>query len=152
MSKSNYGFEEESTPKPGTKLEVWDMLSIVTFILTLCTGVYFVAIFLFPQSAFNPLKPDTVDPNAPPTATTTPIQLDATWTVTPPQVVTETPTLLPTYTLEPSPTPFSLVTPTITSTQQPHPKRHSRQPSRTLPARSFTQKRRVTGRELVVPL
>jgi hypothetical protein len=120
MSKSNYGFEE--APKPGTKLEMWDMLSIVMLVLTLCIGVYFVAIFLFPQSAFNPLKPNTVDPNAPPTATITPIQLDATWTVTPSQAVTETPTLVPTYTLEPSPTPFSLVTPTITFTPTATPK------------------------------
>jgi hypothetical protein len=120
MSKSNYGFEE--SPKPSTKLEMWDMLSIIMLILTLCIGVYFVAIFLFPQSAFNPLKPNTVDPNAPPTATITPIQLDATWTVTPSQAVTETPTLVPTYTLEPSATPFSLVTPTITFTPTATPK------------------------------
>jgi len=120
MSKSNYGFEE--APTPSTKLEMWDMLSIVMLILTFCSGAYFVAIFLFPQSAFNPLKPNTVDPNAPPTATITPIQLDATWTVTPSQVVTETPTLVPTYTLEPSATPFSLVTPTITFTPTATPK------------------------------
>jgi hypothetical protein len=120
MSKSNYGFEE--SPKPSTKLEMWDMLSIIMLILTLCIGAYFVAIFLFPQSAFNPLKPNTVDPNAPPTATITPIQLDATWTVTPSQVVTETQTLVPTYTLEPSATPFSLVTPTITFTPTATPK------------------------------
>jgi hypothetical protein len=122
MSKSNYGFEEEAAPKPGTKLEIWDMLSIVTLFLTLCVGAYFVAIFLFPQSAFNPLKPNTVDPNAPPTATITPIQLDATWTVTPSPFITETPTLVPTYTLEPSATPFSLVTPTITFTPTATPK------------------------------
>jgi hypothetical protein len=122
MSKSNYGFEEASTPKSGTRLEVWDMLSIVTLILTLCIGVYFVAIFLSPQSALNPLKPNSVDPNAPPTATLTPIRLEATWTVTPSQVVTETPTLVPTYTLEPSPTLLSLVTPTITLTPTATPK------------------------------
>jgi hypothetical protein len=121
MSKSNYGFEEASTPKSGSKLEVWDMLSIVMLLLTLCIGVYFVAIFLSPQSALNPFKPGP-DPDAPPTATITPIQLDATWTVTPSQVVTETPTLLPTYTLEPSATPFSLVTPTITQTPTATPK------------------------------
>jgi hypothetical protein len=120
MSKSNYGFEE--APTPSTKLEMWDMLSIVMLILTFCSGAYFVAIFLFPQSAFNPLKPNTVDPNAPPTATITPIQLDATWTVTPSQAVTGTSTLVPTYTLEPSATPFSLVTPTITFTPTATPK------------------------------
>jgi len=122
MSKSNYGYEETPASKQSTKLEVWDMLSIITLILTFCLGVYFVAVFLFPQSAFNPLKPNTVDPNAPPTATVTPIQLDATWTVAPSEVVTETPTLLPTYTLEPSATPFSLVTPTVTLTPTATPK------------------------------
>ena len=122
MSKSNYGYEETPASKQSTKLEVWDMLSIITLILTFCLGAYFVAVFLFPQSAFNPLKPNTVDPNAPPTATITPIQLDATWTVAPSEVVTETPTLLPTYTLEPSATPFSLVTPTVTLTPTATPK------------------------------
>ena len=122
MSKSNYGYEETPASKSGSKLEVWDMLSIIILILTFCLGVYFVAVFLFPQSAFNPLKPNTVDPNAPPTATITPIQLDATWTVAPSEVVTETPTLLPTYTLEPSATPFSLVTPTVTLTPTATPK------------------------------
>jgi hypothetical protein len=76
--------------------------------------VYFVAIFIFPQSAFNPLKPSLVDPNAPPTPTITPLQLDATWTVTPTLAVTETATLVPTYTVEPSSTPFSMITPTVT--------------------------------------
>ena len=119
MSKSNYSYEE--APKSGSKLEIWDMLSIATLLLTLCVGVYFVAIFLSPQSALNPFKPGP-DPNAPPTATITPIQLDATWTIAPSQVVTETPTLLPTYTLEPSPTPLSLVTPTVTRTPTATPK------------------------------
>jgi hypothetical protein len=122
MSKSTYSYEETPTPKKSSKLEVWDMLSIVTLILTLCIGVYFVMIFLFPQSAFNPLKPNLVNPYALPTPTLTPIQLDATWTVTPSQVVTETATLLPTYTLEPSSTPLSLVSPTVTFTPTAMPK------------------------------
>ena len=122
MSKSTYSYEETPTPKQSSKLEIWDMLSIVTLILTFCVGVYFVMIFLFPQSAMNPLKPSLIDPNAPATPTLTPIQLDATWTVTPTQLVTETPTLLPTYTLQPSVTPLSLVTPTITLTPTATPK------------------------------
>jgi hypothetical protein len=122
MSRSDYSYEEAPTPKPGAKLEMWDMLSIAMLFLTLCIGVYFVAIFIFPQSAFNPLKPNPVDLNAPPTPTITPVPLPATWTVTPSQVVTETPTLLPTHTLEPSATFFSLVTPTITLTPTATPK------------------------------
>jgi len=122
MSRNSYNYEEAPTPKQRTRLEIWDMLSIVTLILTVCIGVYFVAIFLFPQSAFNPLKPSSVNPNMPSTPTITPFILDATWTVTPPSIVTETPTLLPTYTLEPSATLFSLITPTITPTPTATPK------------------------------
>jgi hypothetical protein len=122
MSKSTYSYDETPTPKQSSKLEIWDVLSIATLFLTLCLGVYFVAIFLFPQAAYNPLKPSLVDPNAPPTPTLTPIQLAATWTATPTQEVTETPTLLPTSTLEPSATPLSLITPTITFTPTATPK------------------------------
>jgi hypothetical protein len=122
MSRDNYSYEEAPTPKKSAKLEMWDMLSIVTLILTLCVGVYFVSIFLFPQSALNPLKPNPFDVNAPPTPTITQIQLDATWTVAPSQVATETQTLLPTYTLEPSATPFSMITPTVTFTPTAMPK------------------------------
>ena len=119
MSKYDYNYEATSNPKQSAKLEVWDMLTIATLLLTLCLGVYFVAIFIFPQSAINPLKASMVDPNAPPTATITPLQLDATWTATPFSIVTETPTLLPTHTLIPSPTLFSLITPSDTPTPTP---------------------------------
>jgi hypothetical protein len=122
MSKDTYKYEETSTQKQATKLELWDMLSILMLILTFCIGAYFFAIFLFPQSAFNPLKPSLINPNAPPTATITPIILDATWTVTPPSLVTETATLLPTSTLEPTATFFSLITPSITPTPTATPK------------------------------
>ena len=124
MSKSSYSYEEE-TPAPqkkSSKLEIWDMLSIVTLILTACIGAYFVMIFLFPQSQLNPLKPSSVNPYALPTLTITPIQMAATWTVTPSQAVSETPTLLPTFTLAPSSTALSLVTSTATGTPTDTPK------------------------------
>ncbi len=122
MSKSKYSYEETPTLTQNAKLEIWDVLSIAMLFLTFCLGLYFMAVFLFPQSAYNPLKPNAVDPNSPPTATLTPIQLDATWTVAPTEAITETPTLLPTYTLEPSATPFSLVTPADTPTPTATPK------------------------------
>ena len=122
MSKDNYSYEGTSAPKKNDRLEIWDMLSILTLILTFCIGAYYVAIFLFPQSAFNPMKPDLAALSVFPTPTLTPIQLEATWTVTPSQAVTETPTLLPTYTLAPSSTPLSLVTPSITPTPTATPK------------------------------
>lgn len=120
MTKFDYNYDETAAPKPRTKLELWDMLSIITLFITFCIGVYFVLIFIFPNSPLNPLPPNPSDLLAPPTSTPTPIQLEPTWTFTPLTVVTETPTLLPTFTLEPSATSFSLVpatkTPTITAT------------------------------------
>lgn len=112
MSKYNYSYED--APAAKAKLELWDMLSILMVLITICVAAYFVAIFLSPNSAFNPFPPNPVDLSAPPTPTITPIQLQPTWTATPPSIVTETPTLLPTFTLEPSPTFFSLVPPTDT--------------------------------------
>lgn len=123
MSKFDYSYDDEvPAAKPPVRLELWDMLSILVLLITACIGVYFVLIFLFPGSALNPLDPNAPDPNAPPTATITPIQLLPTWT---PTLLsgTETPTLLPTLTLEPSPTLFSLVPPTATFTVTPTPKR-----------------------------
>ena len=113
---SKYSYEDSPNPKQSSKIDIWDMLSIVTLLLTLCIGVYFVAIFISPQSSLNPFQALLVDPNAPPTSTITPVPLPATWTATPFAIVTETATLLPTHTLEPSPTLLSLVTPPDTST------------------------------------
>jgi hypothetical protein len=121
MSKYDYSYEENPASKKGARLEVWDMLSILTLLITVCIGVYFVLVFLFPNSRLNPLPPDKFDPNAVPTATITPFILEPTWTATLANV-TETPTLLPTFTLEPSPTSFSLVPPTKTPTITPTPK------------------------------
>jgi hypothetical protein len=122
MSKDNYSYDGTSAPKKNTRLEIWDMLSILTLVLTLCVGAYYVAVFLFPQSAFNPMKPDLAALSVFPTPTLTPIQLEPTWTVTPSLAVTDTPTLVPTYTLAPSATPLSLITPSITPTATATPK------------------------------
>ncbi|WKZ40705.1 MAG: hypothetical protein QY328_01470 [Anaerolineales bacterium] len=112
---SNYDYESYPESKPRSRLSMWDVLSILTLLLTLCIGLYFVAIFMLPNSVINPLAPG--DPNAPPTATITPIQPPPTWTPTM-LSVTDTPafTLVPTFTLEPSPTVVSLITPSITPT------------------------------------
>jgi hypothetical protein len=83
--------------------------------------VFFLLIYLFPDSGFNPYPPGFA--NASPTPTITPIKLDATWTPTPSPIVTETQTLLPTLTLEPSATLLSLVTPSETPIPTKTPKR-----------------------------
>ena len=112
MSKYDYNYEEKSAPKKRSRLELWDVLSIVILLITVGIGIYFVWLYLFPTSRLNPFPPlDVFDPNVIPTETITPIVLEPTWTPTL-EDVTETPTLLPTFTLEPSPTPFSLVPPT----------------------------------------
>ncbi len=122
MSKDNYGYEAASAPKQKARLEIWDMLSILTLILTLCIGAYYVMLFLFPQSSLNPLKPNLFPEGSLPTPTFTPIILDATWTVTPTVEASSTFTLVPTHTLQPSSTPFSLITPTETATPTATPK------------------------------
>ncbi len=120
---SNYDYEDSSVGRAqGSRLDLWDILSILTLIVTLCIGLYFVAIYLMPNSMINPLPPvQQASLNLQPTPTITPIQLQPTWTITPLDV-TETPTLLPTFTLEPSPTIVSLVTPSITPTPTRTPK------------------------------
>jgi hypothetical protein len=122
MSKDNYSYEMTPAPTQGNKLEIWDMLSILMLILTFCVGAFYLAIFLYPQAAFNPLKPNPGALSIIPTPTVAPIQLEPTWTVTPTVAASFTPTLVPTYTLAPSATPFSLITPSITPTPTATPK------------------------------
>jgi len=111
---SDYNYDDTPAPKKKrSRLELWDVLSVMTLIAALCIGLYFAAIFMAPNSAFNPFPPRPSDPNAPPTPTITAIQLQPTWTLTP-EDATITATLLPTFTLEPSATSLSLVTPSVT--------------------------------------
>ncbi len=120
---SKYDYDISPTPKRGSGIAIWDVLSIFTLILTLCVAAYFVIIYLRPESAINPLNPRRKDYLLPPTPTITQIQLLPTWTNTPiDQNVTETPTLLPTFTLEPTSTLLSLVTPSITPSPTKTPK------------------------------
>ncbi len=122
MSRDKYNYESAAAPGERARMEIWDMLSILMLILTLCIGAYYVLLFLFPQSSLNPLKPSLFAEGSLPTPTFTPILLDATWTVPPTAEASSTPTLVPTYTLPPSSTPFSLVTPTETPTPTATPK------------------------------
>lgn len=116
----NFDFNEPPVRRPRPRLNSWDMLSILTLLITLCIGGYFGLIFFNPTTPLNPLPPVVAPlPLLFPTVTITPIQLGPTWT---PTIVTltDTPTLNPTITLQPTATVFSLVpatsTPTLTST------------------------------------
>ena len=116
MSKYDYPDPNSSTKRPSgaPRLELWDLLSILTLLMTLCIAAYFLMIFLDPMSGLNPLKP--INPNLPPTPTITPIQLEPTWTASPTIVPTITETPRPSATPYFSPTPVSLITPSKTPT------------------------------------
>ncbi len=113
----DFGFDEP-VQRPRPRLNIWDLLSVLTVLAALVIAVFFVFLFINPTSPVNLLKPRIPTPFLFPTATITPIQLDATWT---PTFIsgTDTPTLAPTITLEPSATPISLVPPTRTPTSPP---------------------------------
>ena len=97
----------------GPGMAVWDMLSIHVLVVTALLGVYFLVVFLFPNSSFNILPPGG-GMFVPPTPTSGPIQLQATWTASPTLELTPSNTPRPTITLVPTNTPFSLVPPTKT--------------------------------------
>ena len=117
----NFDFKDEQPVKqPGPKFSLWDMLSILVLVLTLCIGGYYALIFVNPGTFLNPLPPAPT-PFQFPTSTITPIQPAATWTATP-AITTPTATLAPLITVEPSNTPVLLVPPTATSTSTATPK------------------------------
>ncbi len=113
----DFGFDEPVKP-PAPKLNLLDMLSVLVILATLAVGAFFLYVFVNPTSPVNPFQPTFPTAFVPPTATITPLQMEATWT---PTVIlgTNTPTLAPTITLQPTATPLSLVPPTRTPTKPP---------------------------------
>ncbi len=112
---SRYDYSDVDAPEKnsgGARLELWDMLSILFLLITICIGLYFVLIFVSPKSPLNPLPPR--EPIALPTFTITPLSFEPTWTASPTIEPTITDTPRPTFTPIPSPTGFSLVPPTKT--------------------------------------
>lgn len=108
----SFDFKEELPKKPARNKSatLWNLLTVLILLMTLCVGGLLLMIFLNPYIAFNPFKP----PPLPtvftlPTATPTPrYQLPPTWT---PTVMP-----LPTNTPEPSPTllsPTETIAPTL---------------------------------------
>lgn len=93
-------------------MQIWDILSIVVLILTVCIVGYFALIFINPESSLNPLPPG--GRNFEPTMTPAPIKLEPTWTASPTLEMTPTNTPRPTFTPLFTDTPFSLVPPTRT--------------------------------------
>src|SRR5512133_2005669 len=109
----DFDFDGTQSRSRSGPMPVWDILSIVVLVLTLCIAGYFVLIFLNPESSFNILPPGGFGPRFP-TMTTTPIQLEATWTASPTLQLTPSNTPRPTFTPFFTDTPFSLVPPTKT--------------------------------------
>src|SRR5271157_5835836 len=111
---SNYDFDEKPAKQnSGPRLNQWDILSIIVVLITVCIAGYYALIFINPSMPFNPFPPPPT-PFRLPTATITPIQLQATWTATKPPFMTATDTPPPTFTLIPTMTSFSLIPPTQT--------------------------------------
>lgn len=109
-----FDFEGKQSRPQGRPMQMWDMLSILVLIITVCIAVYFVFIFISPDSPFNILPPGGRGPRIP-TATVTPIQLQPTWTASPTLELTPSDTPRPTFTPFFTDTPFSLVPPTKTA-------------------------------------
>lgn len=113
--------QEPKKPRD-TKRILWNLLTLVVLLLTLCSCCYFLVVFASPNVVINPFPPNTpVPPLVLPTATWTPLSLGATWTPssTPPPI--EQPTLRPTFTPVFTNTPPKLYTDTPTETTTPEP-------------------------------
>lgn len=117
----DFNFEGTQSQRRGSSMQLWDMLSILVLILTACIVGYFVLIFFNPDSSYNILPPGGFGPRVP-TATTTPIKLQPTWTASPTLELTPSNTPRPTFTPFFTSTPFSLVPPTKTPKPSATPK------------------------------
>jgi hypothetical protein len=111
----DFDFDGTQSKRSGAPMPIWDMLSVLVLILTVCLAGYFAMIFVNPASSLNPMPPGGglfSDPL--PTATATPLKLQPTWTASPTLEVTPSETSRPTITPLPTSTSFSLVPPTKT--------------------------------------
>ena len=112
----DFDFDGTQSRRTSAPLQIWDMLSILVLLLTVCVAGYFALIFINPESPYNFLPPGQPPfSNALPTFTVTPIQLQSTWTPSPTLELTATDTPRPTFTPPPTSTSFSLVPPTKTA-------------------------------------
>jgi hypothetical protein len=112
----DFDFDGTQSRRTSAPMQIWDMLSILILVLTVCLIGYFALIFFNPTSELNFLPPGQGPfSNALPTSTVTPIQLESTWTPSPTLALTATDTPRPTLTPIPTNTSFSLVPPTKTA-------------------------------------
>ena len=119
----DFDFDGTQSRRTSAPIQVWDLLSILVLLLTVCLVGYFVMIFINPNSPLNFLPPGQGPfANPIPTFTVTPLQLQSTWTPSPTLELTATNTPRPTITPIPTNTSFSLVPPTRTARPSPTPR------------------------------
>lgn len=113
--------KSKKSGKKGKSDGLFNILTAVFLLTSLCLCGLFFNIFSNPYSAINPFPPNTpIPPTITPTIT--PLQPDATWTLAPTNAPTASNTPRPTFTLEPTNTLLVLVTPN-TPTNTPSPTR-----------------------------
>ena len=111
----DFDFDGTQSRRSQAPMQVWDILSILALLLTVCLVGYFALIFINPASQLNFLPPGAGPfGNHLPTFTVTPLQLQATWTPSPTLELTPSDTPRPTFTPFFTSTSFSLVPPTKT--------------------------------------
>jgi len=119
----DFDFDGTQSRRTQAPMQMWDLLSILVLLLTICLVGYFALVYINPASSLNILPPgEGIFGSNVPTITVTPIQLRATWTASPTLVVTPSDTPRPTITPLPTDTPFSLVPPTKTAKPTSTPK------------------------------
>jgi len=104
--------EKKIKAKRSGSAVVWNLLTVILLLGTICMAGYFVTIYNNPTSPLNPFQPQalpTVFSTITPTITE--IQLQPTWTATLTRAPSATRTTAPTWTLLPA-----MITPTITDT------------------------------------
>jgi len=115
MSKfDNIDFDKPADRSPLSSLEKWDILSIVILLATACIGLYYLLVFLIPNTPLNPLSPQNAARGFTATPTITPRGLEPTWTPSATPYIPPTNTALPSFTPVYTQTPVSLVPPTKT--------------------------------------
>ena len=119
----DFDFDGTQSRRTTAPMQIWDMLSILVLLITVCLVGYFVLVYINPASTLNLLPPGQgLFTSNIPTMTVTPIRLQPTWTASLTLAVTPSDTPRPTITPIPTNTSFSLVPPTKTARPTSTPK------------------------------
>jgi hypothetical protein len=97
MDRDVFDYIEEDEPTPNRSGQVWNILTVVVLLSTVCVGVVFLIVFINPNSGINPFPPPTM----------------------PVRVLLDTPTPTPKSVLPPTWTPTASPAPAETSTPVP---------------------------------